>query len=273
VDESHARARQIRDRADGFRVALGDDQALYPGRHPNQAVDCRPECLCVTQRRASSKRTVGDVKSCRVASTAAQGPKRFRAPAIAQVDAYRTGLACQLAQLRETEVVAGVDPQRGQVRGDRAIERARKLRREVVQLWSEARLGPFPRPEQLRTERAQLRTAAALDRDQRCAEEVGPLPDQIPGVAMRYARRARRDGELAAVLDRVQEVKECQIELRLAGFAEAPDGAQVDVEGMGHSGIVTKFLTLLSLSPGARRRCKSASASIRIFSDCSRAQL
>jgi hypothetical protein len=66
---------------------------------------------------------------------------------------------------------------------------------------------------------------------------------------MRYARHARRNGELAAVLDRVQEVKECQIELGLAGFAEAPHRAQVDVEGMGHSEIVTKFLTHLSISP------------------------
>src|SRR5262245_35025617 len=122
--------------------------------------------------------------------------------------------------------MAGMDAKRRNGVARRILQRARHFGGKVLELRLEARLGELARPENFRAERAELGAASALDDDQGRAEERGPFLDQIPRVAVRDAGGARRDGQLAALLDRVEQREQRQVELALVGAAKAPDRTQ-----------------------------------------------
>gem|GEM_PF-5886915 len=66
--------------------------------------------------------------------------------------------------------------------------------------------------------------------DQRHAEEVGPLLNQIPDVAIGQAGMVCRAGELAGFADFVEHAEHNNGGLRAAFLVKAPDGFDLDLQ-------------------------------------------
>ena len=110
------------------------------------------------------------------------------------------------------------------------LDLGRELLREVFQLRTEARLHALPGPDQLFAERRQRRALAALGFDQRHAEEVGPLLDQIPDVTVGEPGVGRGAGEFAGFSDFVQNAEHHHDRLRAALLPKSPDGFDLDLQ-------------------------------------------
>jgi len=102
--------------------------------------------------------------------------------------------------------------------------------RQVFKLRSEPRLHPLPGPYQLLAESRQRRALAAMGFDQRHAEELGPLLDQIPHMPIGQAGVVCRAGELAGGADFVEHTEHHDGGLRAAFLVKAPDGFDLDLQ-------------------------------------------
>jgi hypothetical protein len=124
-------------------------------------------------------RPSGTWKPATIAFAAAQRREGIEAAAVLQVDeaARPRGL---FAQQRDGEIMARVHHQRWRRLGERLVQRAGELGGEVVELGREARLRALAGPEQALAERGELRAAPLLLGDERRAEELLPLRDQVP---------------------------------------------------------------------------------------------
>src|ERR1700704_1075374 len=110
------------------------------------------------------------------------------------------------------------------------LDLGRKFLRQILELRAGARLHPLSGPHQFFSECGQHRALAAMGFDQRNAEKLGPLLDQIPDVAIGKLGVGRRTGELSGVPDLVENSEHNHDRLRAALLAKSPDGFDVDVQ-------------------------------------------
>ncbi len=136
-----------------------------------------------------------------VAGALRQRDQRILVADIAQVDAD-AGLAVEeFAQLCHRKAVAGMDADHGRALLEERLDLAGKLLRQVFELQAEPRLHALARPHQPLAERGEFGALAALGFDQRRAEELRPLLDQIPDVAVGEVGIAGRAGDLPGLPD------------------------------------------------------------------------
>ena len=102
--------------------------------------------------------------------------------------------------------------------------------RQVLELRTKAGLHALPGPHQLLTERRQRRAFAAMGFDQRHAEELGPLLDQIPDMPIGKPGVVCRAGELAGSADFIEHTEHDDCGLRAAFLVKTPDGFDLDMQ-------------------------------------------
>src|SRR6266404_8903172 len=100
--------------------------------------------------------------------------------------------------------MAGVNADDGRALMQERLDLGRKFLRQVLELRAEPRLHALSGPHQFFSEGRQHRTLAAMGFDQRDAEKLGPLLDQIPDVTVGKLGVNRRTGELSGVPDLVE---------------------------------------------------------------------
>src|SRR3569623_869458 len=110
------------------------------------------------------------------------------------------------------------------------LDLARKLLREVLLLRAEPSFEPLSRPDQLFTERRQRGAAAALALHERCAEELGPLLDEIPAVTIWQIGVRGGACQFSGLPDLVEDSEHDDGGLRAALLAKPPDRLDFDME-------------------------------------------
>ena len=97
-----------------------------------------------------------------------------------------------------------------------------QLGSEAFQLRGQAGGDALFRPEQLFPEGGEGGAAAPLESDQRTAEERGPAPDQVPGVAVGQADFFCGQGQLAGVVDGLQHREQLLVQFVACFVAHQP---------------------------------------------------
>lgn len=176
------------------------------------------------------------MESGKIAGAAAQRCEGLGAAPVRELHAQRISDIGQIAQLCQREIVAGMHAYRRRLTRDRLVQRVREFGREVVELGGEARLRTLAGPEQFGPERAQLGAATPRHAHERSAEERRPVLDEVPCVPVGDSGAARRNRQLAVLLERFEKREQRQIELARALRVEAPHGPDVDADGRSHAG-------------------------------------
>src|SRR5258708_26895474 len=109
------------------------------------------------------------------------------------------------------------------------LDLGHKFLRQILKLRSETRLHTLTRPDQFFTECGQRRALAAMGFDQRHAEEIGPLFDQIPDVTIGKMGTISGTGEFSGLPDLVEDPEHHHDRLWTALPAKSPDGFNLDV--------------------------------------------
>src|ERR1700743_3067535 len=121
--------------------------------------------------------------------------------------------------------------------------------REIFQLRTKPRLRAFSGPDQLFAEFRQRRALAALGFNQRNAEELGPLLDEVPDMPIGKLGVVRGTGELSGFADFVENTEHHHDGLGAAFFTKSPDGFDLDV----HFSSLEPFRLSLESEPGSHR--------------------
>ena len=98
----------------------------------------------------------------------------------------------------------------------------------ALQMRRKPRVDAFAQPQQLVAQLGELGAAALLLGDQRLAHSLGPSGDQSPGLAIGHANLLGRLGELAGILDRLQQRKQLGVNRFARLVPGFPD--QVEIE-------------------------------------------
>ena len=230
VDEACLAIDDVLQRRDLERIAALHHQSHLTGHEMDHAVFARVEPFPAGPDALRAQFAARQMHAGEIAGALRQRHQRILVADITQIDAD-TGLAVeQFAQLRNGKTVAGMDADHRRALMQERFYFRGELLGEVFQLRTKARLHALSGPHQLLAERRQRRAFAALGFDQRHAEEVGPLFDQIPDVAVGETGVGRRAGEFAGLPDFVQHPEHHHDRLRAALLPKSPDGIDVDVQ-------------------------------------------
>src|SRR5439155_24212749 len=90
---------------------------------------------------------------------------------------------------------------------EKGLDLARKLLREVIELGPGPRLHALAGPHQPLAERTQLGALAALGFDQRRAEKLRPLLDQVPDMPVGEVGIAGRAGNFPGLPDFIEDAE------------------------------------------------------------------
>ena len=102
--------------------------------------------------------------------------------------------------------------------------------RQIFELRAEPSLHPLSGPDQLLSEWSELRALAALGFDQRHAEKLRPLLDQVPDMAIGQMRILRGAGELSGFADFIEHAQHHHDGLRAVFLVKSPDGFDLDMQ-------------------------------------------
>src|SRR5260370_41745071 len=105
-----------------------------------------------------------------------------------------------------------------------------KLLRQIFQLRAEPGLQALASLNQLLAESRQFCPFAAMGFNQRHAEKLGPLIDQIPDVPVRKAGVIGRAGEFSGLPDLVEDPEHDNRRLRTALLVKSPNGFDLNME-------------------------------------------
>src|SRR5665213_1751430 len=148
---------------------------------------------------------------------------------IAQIDADAGFAVEQLTQLRDRKTVAGVNPDHTGTLMQERLDLGGEFLRQIFKLRTEPRLHALAGPDQFFAEGRQGRALAATGFHQRNTEEIRPLLDQVPDMAIRQMRMLGGAGEFASFADLVEDPEHHDSGLRAPFLVETPHGLDLDV--------------------------------------------
>ena len=165
----------------------------------------------------------------KIARALRQRHQRILIADIAQIDADAGFAVQQFAQFRHRKTVAGVNADDGRALMQERLDLGHEFLREIFELRAEPRLHALSGPDQFFAEGGERRALAAVSLDQRHAEEIGPLLDQIPDVPIGELGVLRRTGEFSGLSDLVEHTEHHDRGLRAAFLMKSPDGFDLNV--------------------------------------------
>ncbi len=91
-----------------------------------------------------------------------------------------------------------------------------------------------------------MRTLAAFQGDQRAAEERLPLAQQVPGMPVGVAAASGGLGQLAAVVDVLQQAHALRVEAAAIGLVKAPARLDLDADHMSSASYLLRRNCMLA---------------------------
>ena len=230
VDEARL---AIDDILDGCKSSSGlprlDHQAHFARHETDDAVLARIEPFLAGPNALRPQFAARQMHAGEIAGALRQRHQRILVADIAQIDADAGFTVEQFAQFRDRKTMAGVNADHGRALVQERLDLGREFLREIFKLRAETRLHPLAGPDQFFAEGGQRRALAAMGLDQRHAEELRPLLDQIPDMAIGQLGVLRRAGELSGFPDLVENSEHHHGGLRAAFLVKSPDGFDLDV--------------------------------------------
>ena len=229
IDKARLAIDDILDRRDPERIAALDHQAHFPRHETDHAVLARIEPFLAGPNALRAQFAARQMHAGKIAGALRQRHQRILVADIAQIDADAGFTVEQFAQFRHRKAVAGVNADDGRALMQERLDLGHEFLREIFELRAEPRLHALSGPDQFFAEGGERRALAAPGLDQRHAEEIGPLLDQIPDMPIGELGVLRRAGEFAGLSDFVEHAEHHHRRLRAAFLVKSPDGLDLDV--------------------------------------------
>src|SRR5579864_3271742 len=228
VDETGFRANDVLEGRNLQRIAALDHQPHLARDKADNPVLAWIEPFLAGLNAFRAQFTAWQMHAGQVAGALRERDQRMLVADIAQVDADAGLSVQQLPELRHRKAVAGVNPDDRGTLMQKRLDLGGEFLCEILELRAEASLHTLAGPDEFFTEGSEPRTLAALGFDQRHTEELRPLLDQVPDMAIGQVRIPCGAGELSGFADFIENAQHHHDALRAVFSVKSPDGLDLD---------------------------------------------
>ena len=227
VDKAHGWIGQVRQPTEARFSTGAHHQALLAGHEANHPQVVQIEPVLVERHDPFRQPGAGrQVEAGQVRFAPRQDVERMGRVGVLQIQLHPVG---EFRQQRHRVAVAGVQPQHRVLAGQQLLQLGVELRGQTVELGAQPRLYPLLGPQQLFTQNRQPGALPFAHLHQGQAKEIGGAVKQVPGVAVGNTRGLGGLGELAGVMDAIEQAENHRLEQFPLIGVEHPGGGDMEL--------------------------------------------